>query len=42
MARHDALDQPDQGSDLSPAYLRVLVIEALVIAALYAIGRHFA
>ena len=32
----------DTGSDLTPVYVRVLVIEALVLGALFWLGRHFA
>ena len=30
------------GSDMTPAYVRVLVIELVVLVALFWIGRHFA
>ena len=33
---------PDTGSDLSSVYIRVLVIEVLVLAVLFWVGRHFA
>jgi hypothetical protein len=32
----------DAGSDLTRSYVRVLVLEALVIAALYGFSRYFA
>jgi len=33
---------PDSDSDLTPTYVKVLVIEAAIIAALWAFGRMFA
>jgi len=32
---------PDSDSDLAPTYVRVLVIEAAIIAALWVFGRMF-
>ena len=32
----------DAGSDLTPVYVRVLVVEVLVLVALFWLGRHFA
>ena len=37
---HQAAD-PDTGSDLSPAYVRVLVIEVVVLVVLFWVGRVF-
>jgi hypothetical protein len=32
---------PDSDSDLTPTYVKVLVLEAVIIAALWAFGRMF-
>jgi hypothetical protein len=33
---------PDAGSAMTPAYVRVLVIEVVVLGILFWLGRHFA
>jgi hypothetical protein len=33
---------PDTGSNMTPVYIRVLVVEVLVLAGLLWLGRHFA
>ena len=43
MASTDAdAPAPDAGSNLAPAYIRVLVVEVIVLLALYWFSRHFA
>ncbi|HUF48231.1 MAG TPA: hypothetical protein VMM93_10475 [Vicinamibacterales bacterium] len=42
MATHGAGPAPDLGTDLSAIYIRVLVLEAVVLAALVWLGWHFA
>jgi hypothetical protein len=41
-ARDDEQPAADAGSNLTPAYVRVLLLEALVIVILFWVGRHFA
>jgi hypothetical protein len=41
-ARDAGAPDPDAGSGLGRTYLRVLVVEAIVLLVLYWMGRHFA
>jgi hypothetical protein len=42
MTARDDAPPADAGSKLTPAYVRVLILEALVILVLFWVGRHFA
>lgn len=42
MTASQAEPPPDDPGRMTSAYVRVLVIEALVLAILYWVGRHFA
>lgn len=42
MTASQAETPPDERRRMTPAYVRVLVIEVLVLAILYWVGRHFA
>lgn len=38
---HTELHDPDHSSNMTSTYIRVVVIEALIIAALWILGRAF-